>query len=78
MLALVVVNKFWECDPALNALLGDGNPLLLRAHWLLLYDWPRGRRNPPKGLDAGRTGSKAEAAGDFHLAPHRRGGLVHL
>jgi hypothetical protein len=53
MLTLVVVNKSWECDPVLNALLGEGSSPLLRQNWPALRDWPRPRRNPPKGSPAG-------------------------
>jgi hypothetical protein len=49
MLVLVVVNKFWECDPLLAALLGEGVPPQIREQWPVIQDWPRARRNPPKG-----------------------------
>lgn len=45
-LVLAVVNKAWECDPVLAALLGEAAPPLLRERWPTLLDWPRPRRNP--------------------------------
>jgi hypothetical protein len=51
-LILVVVNKHWECDPVLIALLGEGSAPALRAQWPTLH-WPRLRRNPPKGHPPG-------------------------
>lgn len=47
-LILVIVNKHWECDPVLIALLGEGSSPALRAQWPTLH-WPRPRHNPPKG-----------------------------
>ena len=48
-LVLLVVNRCWECDPVLAALLGDASPSMLHERWPTLYDWPRPRRNPPRG-----------------------------
>lgn len=51
-LALVVVNKYWECDAVLAALLGEASPPLLRQSWPTIQAWPRPRANPAGGAPA--------------------------
>lgn len=48
-LIIVVVNKYWECDAILAAFLGEAAPPVLRQHWPKVVEWPRARRNPPRG-----------------------------
>lgn len=50
-LVLVVVNKHWECDPVLAAMLSDQAWPGVRACWPVLHEWPRARRNPPRGTN---------------------------
>lgn len=45
-LALVVVNKYWECDAVLAALIGEASPRGLHHAWPNLQNWPRPRANP--------------------------------
>jgi hypothetical protein len=46
---VVVVNKYWECDPIIGVLLSDHAWALNRDRWPTFHTFPHLRTNPPAG-----------------------------